>query len=142
MFWLWTLAGYYWRKQLRICGLRHTLDIVTDCLPSDKMYTNSFEYPDKGKRTVALEAIEPYGRQAITAYDVLAVPVKHSAPIVGYQVNSPDGKSLFYTGETTQGVSDCWQHISPQLLITEVAGPDKYEDWLKKGWPSLPKASR
>jgi ribonuclease BN (tRNA processing enzyme) len=125
-------AGYYWRKQLKIYGPRYTLDIVTDCLLGGKMYTNFFEYPDKEKPTVILEAIEPYSRKPIAGYDVLAVPVKHSAPTVGYQVTSSDGKSLFYTGDTTAGVSECWQHISPQLLIAEVAGPDKYEDWLKK----------
>jgi cAMP phosphodiesterase len=125
-------AGYYWRKQLTVCGLRHTLDIVTDCLLGGKMYANFFEYPDKEKPTVILEAIEPYSRKTIAGYDVSAVPVKHSVPAVGYQVSSPDAKSLFYTGDTTVGISDCWQHVSPQLLITEVSGPDKYEDWLKK----------
>ncbi len=125
-------AGYYWRKQLTVYGLRYTLDIVADCLLSGKMYTNFFEYPDKEKPTVMLEAIEPYSRKTISGYDVLALPVKHSAPAVGYQVTSSDNKSLFYTGDTTTGVSDCWQHISPQLFIVEVAGPDKYEDWLKQ----------
>ncbi|MFC1927798.1 MBL fold metallo-hydrolase [Chloroflexota bacterium] len=125
-------SGYYWRKQLTVYGLRYTLDIVAGCLLGGKMYTNFFEYPDKEKPTVILETIEPYSRKPIAGYDVLAVPVKHSAPTVGYQVTSPDGKSLFYTGDTTVGVSDCWQHVSPKLLIAEVAGPDKYEDWLKK----------
>jgi phosphoribosyl 1,2-cyclic phosphodiesterase len=124
-------AGYYWRKQLTVYGLRYTLDIVADCLLGGKMYTNFFEYPDKQKPTVILEAIEPYGRKPIAGYDVLAVPVKHSVPAVGYQVTSLDGRSLFYTADTTVGVSDCWQRVSPQLLIAEVAGPDKYEDWLK-----------
>ena len=116
----------------------HTRDLVTlaanasDCLLGGKMYANFFEYPDKEKPTVILEAIEPYGTEAIAGYDVLAAPVKHSVPGVGYQITSPDGKSLFFIGDTTAGVSDCWEHISPQLLITEVAGPDKYEDWLKK----------
>lgn len=132
-------AGYYWRKQLTVYALRYTLDIVTDCLLGGKMYTNFFEYPDKEKPTVILEAIEPYSRKAIAGYDVLAVPVKHSAPTVGYQITSSDGKSLFYTGDTTVGVSDCWQHISPQLLITEVAGPNKYEDWLKKAGHLCPR---
>jgi phosphoribosyl 1,2-cyclic phosphodiesterase len=132
-------SGYYWRKQLTVCGLRHTLDIVTDCLLSGKMYTNFFEYPDKEKPTVILEAIEPYSSKAIAGYDVLAVPVKHSAPTIGYQVTSPNGKSLFYTGDTTAGISDSWQNISPQLLITEVAGPDKYEDWLKNAGHLCPR---
>ena len=63
-------TGYYWRKQLTVYGLRHTLDIVTDCLLGGKMYTNFFEYPDKEKPTVKLEAIEPYSRKTIAGYDV------------------------------------------------------------------------
>jgi phosphoribosyl 1,2-cyclic phosphodiesterase len=125
-------AGYYWRRQLVVYALRYTLDIVTTCLLDGKIYTNFFEYPNKEKPTLILEAIEPYSRKTIAGYDVLAVPVKHSVPAVGYQIASSEGKSLFYTSDTTVGISDCWQHISPQLLITEVAGPNKYGDWLKK----------
>jgi phosphoribosyl 1,2-cyclic phosphodiesterase len=125
-------AGYYWRRQLVVYALRYTLDIVTNCLLGGKIYTNFLEYPSKKKPTLILEAIEPYSRKTIAGYDVLAVPVKHSVPAVGYQITSSNGKSMFYTGDTTVGISDCWQHISPQLLITEVAGPNKHEDWLKK----------
>jgi phosphoribosyl 1,2-cyclic phosphodiesterase len=132
-------AGYYWRKQLTVCAPRYTLDIVAGGLLDGKLYTNFFEYPSKEKPTVILEAIEPYDRKAIGRYDVLAVPVKHSAPTVGYQITYPNGKSLFYTGDTTAGISDCWQHISPQLLITEVAGPNEYEDWLKKAGHLCPR---
>jgi len=125
-------AGYYWRRQLVVYALRYTLDIVTNYLLDGKIYVNFLEYPSEGKPTLILEAIEPYSRKTIAGYDVLAVPVKHSVPAIGYQITSSDGKSLFYTGDTTVGISDCWQHISPQLLITEVAGPNKYGDWLKK----------
>ena len=103
------------------------------------MYANFLEYPSKEKPTLILEAIEPYSRKTIAGYDVLAVPVKHSVPTVGYQITSSDvqhsnelSAGLFYTSDTTVGISDCWQHISPQLLITEVAGPNKYGDWLKE----------
>jgi phosphoribosyl 1,2-cyclic phosphodiesterase len=125
-------AGYYWRGQVVVYALRYTLDIVTNCLLDGKMYANFLEYPSKEKPTLILEVIEPYSRKTIAGYDVLAVPVKHSVPTVGYQITSSDGKSLFYTSDTTGGISDCWQHISPQLLITEVTGPNKYEDRLKK----------
>ena len=125
-------AGYYWRKQLMVYAPQYTLDVVTTCLLDGKIYANFFEYPSKEKPTLMLEAIEPYNRKTIADYDVLAVPVKHSVPAVGYQITSSDGKSLFYTSDTTVGISDCWQHVSPQLLITEVAGPNKYGDWLKK----------
>jgi phosphoribosyl 1,2-cyclic phosphodiesterase len=125
-------AGYYWQGQVVVYALRYTLDIVTTCLLDGKIYTNFLEYPSEEKPTLILEAIEPYSRKTIAGYDVLAVPVKHSVPAVGYQITSSDGKSFFYTSDTTVGISDCWQHISPQLLITEVAGPNKYGDWLKK----------
>jgi len=64
------------------------------------------EYPDEEKPTVILAAVEPYSRKTIAGYDVLAVPVKHCVPTVGYQITSPDGKNLFYIGDTTVGVSD------------------------------------
>jgi cAMP phosphodiesterase len=142
-------AGYYWRKQLTVCAPRYTLDVVTGCLLSGKMYTNFLEYPSTEKPTVVTEAIEPHDRKTIGRYDVLALPVKHSAPTVGYQITSMDAQrsnelsaGLFYTGDTTAGISDCWRHISPQLLITEVAGPDKYEDWLKKAGHLCPRLLR
>ena len=121
----------YRQEQLVVYGLRYTLDILTTCLLDGKMYINFLEYPSKHKPTVVLEAIEPYGRKAVAGYDVLALPAEHSVPTVGYQITSSDGKSLFYTSDTTVGISDCWQHVSPQLLVTEVAGPNRYQDWLK-----------
>jgi ribonuclease BN (tRNA processing enzyme) len=125
-------AGYYWQGQLEVYALRYTLDVVTTCLLDGKMYVNFLEYPSEQKPSLLLEAIEPYKRKAIAGYDVLALPAKHSVPAVGYQITSSDGTSLFYTGDTTVGISDCWQHISPQLLITEVTGPNKRGDWLEK----------
>jgi len=125
-------AGYYWQGQVVVYALRYTLDIVTTCLLDGRIYTNFLEYPSKEKPTLILEAIEPYSRKTIAGYDVLAVPVEHSVPAVGYQITSSDGKSFFYTSDTTVGISDCWQHVFPQFLITEVAGPNKYGDWLKK----------
>jgi phosphoribosyl 1,2-cyclic phosphodiesterase len=125
-------AAYYWQGQVAVYALRYTLDIVTTCLLDGKIYSNFLEYPSKEKPTLILEAIEPYSRKTIAGYDVLAVPVKHSVPTVGYQITSSDGKSLFYTSDTTVGISNHWQHISPQLLIAEVIGPNKYGDWLKQ----------
>jgi len=132
-------AGYYWQGQLEVYALRYTLDVVTNCLLDGKIYTNFLEYPSKEKPTLIVEAIEPYSRKTIAGYDVLAVPVKHSVPTVGYQITSSDvqhsnelSAGLFYTSDTTVGISECWQHISPQLLIAEVIGSNKYGDWLKK----------
>jgi len=121
----------HWQGQIEVYALQQTLDVVIPCLLDGKMYINFLEYPSKEKPSLLVQAIEPYSRKTIAGYDVLALPVKHSVPAVGYQVTSPQGMSFFYTGDTTIGISHCWQHISPQLLIIEVTGPNKLEDWLK-----------
>ena len=125
-------ATYCWQRQLKVYAMQATLDVVIPCLLDGKVYVNFFEYPSKAKPTILVETIEPYNKKVISGYDVLAVQMKHSAPTVGYQITSSDGKSLFYTGDTTIGIFDCWQHVSPQLIITELTGLNEQEDWLKK----------
>jgi ribonuclease BN (tRNA processing enzyme) len=39
---------------------------------------------------------------------------------------------LFYTGDTGGGLSECWKHVSPDLLITELTLPQKMEEWAKR----------
>jgi len=68
----------------------------------------------------------------IAGYRILTVPVNHTVPTVGYQITSPDGKIVFYTGDTGPGLADCWQYVSPQLLITEVTAPNRYEEDARK----------
>ena len=72
--------------------------------------------------------IEPTLAFNIDRYEVTAVPVSHSVPTVGYQVKS-EGRSFFYTGDTGPGLSECWSHISPDLLIIETTAPNRFTDF-------------
>jgi len=103
-------------------------DIVTTHLLDDKLYPNFHQQPPNNP-TLRFSVIKPLKAKLIEGYSVLAVPVNHSTPTVGYQVSSPDGKVVFYTGDTGPGVASCWRHVSPQLLIIEVTAPDKYKKW-------------
>jgi ribonuclease BN (tRNA processing enzyme) len=47
---------------------------------------------------------------------------------VGFEIASPDGKTLFYTGDTGPGLSSVWSKVSPQLLIIDLTWPDKLAD--------------
>jgi len=114
-----------------IYALSHTLDIVSSCLLDGKMYADFSKWPSKEKPFLQLKVIEPFQRQNIQGYDVLSVPVRHAVPSIGFQVTSKDGKSLFYTGDTGPGLATCWQHVSPQLLMIEVSGINKTQDFLK-----------
>jgi ribonuclease BN (tRNA processing enzyme) len=94
-------------------------------------------YPDFHQRppdkpTVSFNVIEPNKVQKILDYDVLAVPIKHGVPTVGYQL-SAGGKTFFYTSDTGPGLAECWRDVSPQLLITEVTAPNKYTKWAAEG---------
>jgi len=84
----------------------------------------------KRNQPSCLVPLSPIRRAIIGRYEILPLPVRHSVPTLGYQITSSEGKALFYTGDTGPGISACWEYISPQLLITEVAGPNKFEDWL------------
>ncbi len=114
-----------------VYALSQTLDIVNSCLLDGKMYVDFSKWPSKEKPFLCLNVIEPFQRQNIQGYDVLPVTVQHSVPCLGFQVTSGDGKSLFYTGDTGPGLAECWQKISPQLLIIEVSGINKSEEFLK-----------
>jgi cAMP phosphodiesterase len=114
-----------------VYALSQTLDVVNSCLLDGKMYADFSKWPSKEKPFLQLKVIEPFQRQNIQGYDVLPVPVQHTVPSVGYQVMSKDGKSLFYTGDTGPGLAACWQYVSPRLLIIEVSGTNKAQDFLK-----------
>ena len=106
-------------------------EAVSSYLLDGKLYPKFMETPP-AKPTVSFTIIEPHQVVLIDGYKVLAIPVEHATPTVGYQITSPEGKSLFYTGDTGPGLDERWQYISPQLLITEVTAPNKYEDFARE----------
>jgi Cft2 family RNA processing exonuclease len=114
-----------------VYALSQTLDIVNTCLLDGKMYADFSKWPSREKPFLRLRVIEPFQRQNVLGYEVLPVPVQHAVPSVGFQVTSKNGKSLFYTGDTGPGLMACWQQVSPQLLMIEVSGINKSQDFLK-----------
>lgn len=121
-----------WGGQVTVYALKETLDVVIPCLLDGRIYANLLEYPSKERPTLQFEIIEPYKEENIEGYGVLALPVKHGVPTVGYQIASPGGKKLFYTSDTGPGLSNCWQRISPDLLICESFAPDSLTNHARK----------
>ena len=113
---------------VNIYSTRTVYDALSTHLLDGKLYPNFLERP-QGKPTIKFNVVEPYKTEAIEGYHILAVPVNHSVPTVGYQVTSTDGKVLFYAGDTGPGLSHCWRQISPRLLIIEVTAPDCYQEY-------------
>lgn len=136
-----------WQGQVTIHALPQTFDIIVPCLLDGRIYVDLLNIPTlvlKGamcpqtispveeKSPLKLCKIEPYKKEIIAGYEVLPLPVNHSVPSVGYLVSSSAGGSLFYTGDTGPGLSDCWYHINPQLIIIEATAPSKFTEELAR----------
>lgn len=104
---------------------RQAYDVITGHLLDGEIYPNFLEYPPDNP-PIRFTVIEPLKSFRIEGYDILPVPVKHSVPTVGYQVTSPDGRTVFYTSDTGPDLADCWERISPQLLIIEVTDSNSF----------------
>jgi len=115
-------------RSINIYSIRPVYDALSTHLLNDKLYPNFLKQPLENP-TLKFTVIEPHQAEQIEGYSILAVPVNHSVPIVGYQITSPEGKRVFYTGDTGPGLAGCWEYLSPQLLIIEVTAPDKYKAW-------------
>jgi len=116
----------HFEKNIRVYSQASTLHAISDHI------LNGVIYPDFTKIPAAnppLEfcPLEPHKVEIIGGYKVLAVPVKHGVPAVGYQITSDEGRSLFYSGDTGPGLSSCWENISPQLLFIDMTLPNRLE---------------
>jgi ribonuclease BN (tRNA processing enzyme) len=100
-------------------------DFIETKFLDGKLYPKFHEVPEESP-TVSFNPIAPYDSQRINGYSVLAVPVHHIGSTVGYQVSNADGKTIFYTADTGPGLVDCWEHVSPDLIIAEVTVSNNY----------------
>ncbi len=114
-----------------IYSISPVYDALTTYLFDGKLYPNFLKRPQENP-TIKFTVIEPQKTEQIEGYSVLAVPVNHSVPAVGYQVTSPEGKVVFYTGDTGPGLTECWRQVSPQLLITELTASNRFEEFGKE----------
>ena len=106
-------------------------DVLAEHLLNGTLYPKMLELPETSP-AIRFTVVEPYQPLQIEGCSVLPVPVSHSVPTVGYQLSSPSGGVVFYTADTGPGLADCWEHVSPQLLIIEVTMPDKYEEFARE----------
>jgi len=97
-------------------------------LLNGRIYARLLEMPENNP-TVNFTVMKPGKTEQVEGYSILPVLVKHgTTPTVGYQITAPDGRIVFYTGDTGPGLIDCWQRVSPQLLIIEVTVSNKCEE--------------
>jgi len=119
---------FFHNASIGIVSSQSVRDTLAAHMLNDETYPNFFEFPEINP-PVTFTVVEPYRPEQIEGYTVLPIPVNHGAAALGYQVTAPDGKVLFYTGDTGAGLDDCWKHVSPQLLIIEATAPSSHRSF-------------
>lgn len=110
---------------LPVYGLADTLDHLRDHLLSGALYPDFTSRPTPEAPRVRLVPVTVMQPFHLNEYRIVAVPVPHGVPAVGYQVTSPHGRKLFFTGDTGQGLASVWENIAPDLLLVEVTVPNR-----------------
>ncbi len=114
------------QSTVNVYSTRTVYDNLSTHLFNGTLYPRLMEWPADNP-IIKFNTGEPNKEVQIKGYSILPLPVNHAVPAVGYQVTSPEGKSMFFTGDTGPGLADCWTRISPELLIAETTAPNRYE---------------
>jgi len=94
--------------------------ILTANLLSPDYWLNFFDGPDPTSPVFRPHNVESNCPFVVAQYQVVAIPINHSVPTLGYQIIDSDGRSLYYTGDNGPGCGQHWVAARPDVLITEV----------------------
>lgn len=114
------LSCTYMNTSVDVYGTEATLNAVGDGLFGSGLYPDARTRPSAENPAVRFHAMSPYKPLYLSGgYTVVATPVVHTVEATGYEVTGPDGRRLFYSGDTGPGVTQAWPHIKPDLLALE-----------------------
>ncbi|UCD08309.1 MAG: lactamase [Dehalococcoidales bacterium] len=110
---------YYSGTSVDIYASQDVIDTLNEHFFTSGIYTNLAEKPPDNP-TLRLNVIESLRIYNIEGYEITPVPVNHINLTTGFKIVSPKDKQLFYTSDTGPGLKECWENVSPNLLIIEV----------------------
>jgi ribonuclease BN (tRNA processing enzyme) len=117
---------YLRRKSVDIYTHEAARDNLVNYLLNGKLYPEFHRKPGNSP-TLRIHVLDPYQKIRVAGYDITAAPVNHALPAMGYQIVSPAGRSIFYTGDTGSGLADIWKQITPQMLFIELTALNRFE---------------
>ena len=124
------MNNYLADKKVKIYSIQSVYDVLNYLFDSN--FYHDFMKRPQGNPVINYTTIEPHQSFKVEDYEVVAIPVKHSVPAVGFRITSNKGKELFYTGDTGPEVSECWEQINPDLLIIECTASDRFYEFGKR----------
>jgi ribonuclease BN (tRNA processing enzyme) len=119
---------YLHNTNIDVYSIEDVYESVRKYLLNGDLYPKFMEEVES-RATINFHIVKPNQGFKIEGYDILPLLVTHAVPAVGYQIASVDAKTVFYAGDTGPKLADCWQYISPQLIITEVTAPNRFEQF-------------
>jgi len=115
-----------------IYATNHTHRYIQDYLLNGVLYPNFTEInsflPQPPLKLIEVVPFEPI---PIDTYTIRAFPVNHKLQAVGFEVKAKNQKTIFYTGDTGQNLSEIWHEVTPDLLIIDATFPDSLEQTAK-----------
>ena len=104
---------------INVYAIQDAVDAVTETLMNGRLFPNFLESPSVDAPTFKMHSVGFYEPFSVLGYEAVAVPVPHSVPAAGFQISDGNVR-LFYTGDTGRGLSAAWEHVAPDVLLTEV----------------------
>jgi ribonuclease BN (tRNA processing enzyme) len=121
------LANLDWGTKKLYCP-KEVLDVIFANLLSGVLYPDMTQKPSPESPSLLPCTINEGELMDVDGYNVQAWPVSHGIPTFGYEITDKQGKSVFYTSDTTQWIENCWQYISPDLLVIETTLPNSMKE--------------
>ncbi len=118
--------------RVEIYAIQDTVDFLMEKLLDGSLYPNVVNPPPPYEPVFHINVVDFYTEFEVLDYSVMAVPVPHAVPAAGFRIASGD-VSLFYTGDAGEGVSAAWEHVSPDVLLTEVTYGNDGADLAARG---------
>jgi len=117
-------------KPITIHLQAETLDMLQQHIFNWQIWPDFAKLPDEDNAVIQYDVIVPGQKVILGDCLIEAVPETHTQPAVGYRVQSPDGGSFAFSGDT-KSTDQFWQVLNnyPDLdvLVIECAYPDSEE---------------
>ena len=121
------LAMLHQERPVEIWGLEETLGAIQRHLLNGTIYPNFVERLGNNGPSVILKPVVPNRTFRVLTYDVLAIPVEHPVPCVGFIIKADDGGCIGYTGDTGGCLLPFLDaSLLPEILCIDLSFPNRF----------------
>lgn len=121
--------AFFGVKTFSVYGAEKTLSVLSSYLLDGTLYPDFTKRPENNP-TLKLFPIKPLEPKNIGEYIITLFPANHT--VESYAIFVEGDRKLFYTGDTGPGIGRWWERVEPDLIISELTLPDRFEKTAKE----------